>query len=58
MCTCNRCDGSGWLKYWFRRVSEPDGYHEEKEPCECNRAGESSDEHSDKECIRDVTLAP
>ena len=56
MCTCNNCEGSGWLRYWRRSVSEPNGYHEEQGACSCNPEEEPLAEHSDKECIRDVTL--
>lgn len=58
MCSCNSCDGSGWLRYWQRRIGNPDGYHEESEPCRCNPKAESVEEHEDRECVRDVTLAP
>mgnify|MGYP001585339485 CR=1 FL=1 len=55
MCTCNRCEGSGWISYLEQ--SGPNEYDRVFEPCLCNLSAEPDIEHSDKECIRDVTQA-
>ena len=57
MCTHNSCEGSGWVTTYHRYGSEPMDIEPESEPCQCNPAVESREEHSDKECARDVTLA-
>ena len=56
MCNHNPCEGRGWLSFVVRYGAAD--YAEEQEPCPCNPAIESLEEHSDKECARDVTLAP
>ena len=58
MCSCNGCQGSGWLRYWRRNSLAPDGYDVEQEPCRCNPTAEPEPEHSDQECYQDVTLGP
>ena len=57
MCTHNPCNGSGWLWYWVQDGPDEGDVHEEQEPCSCNPTYNPSEEHSDKECARDVTLA-
>ena len=60
MCSCNSCEGSGWisLRYWHRYGMSYYEQDEEAEPCGCNPNTEPVEEHKDKECVRDVTLGP
>ena len=58
MCRCNDCQGTGWiiLVRWHMYGGSYYQHEREQEPCRCNPTVEDSVIHSDKECVRDVTL--